>query len=119
MSPAENYILKQPEPYRTMLMHLQLLIEKTVPDAELKYKYRIPFYYIADKPFCYLNQSKNYVDVGFWHSAYLTKNLEYMVSEKRKILRSLRYKNPEEINVTVLTEVLQEAYSFREKKFYK
>ena len=65
MNPAEDYILNQPEPYRSMLMHL--LIEHTIPEAELKYKYKIPFYYIFGKPFCYFNAShkKQFVDVGF------------------------------------------------------
>ena len=43
MNPAENYILNQPEPYRSMLMHLQSLIEYAIPEADLKYKYKIPF----------------------------------------------------------------------------
>ncbi len=51
MNPAEDYILNQQEPYRSILIHLQVVIENTIPDAELKYKYKIPFYYINNKPF--------------------------------------------------------------------
>jgi len=40
MNPAENYILNQPEPYKTILLHLQILVEHTLPELELKYKYR-------------------------------------------------------------------------------
>ena len=68
MNPAENYILNQPEPYRSILFHLQVVIESTLPEVELLYKYKIPFYYINKKPFCYLNAShkKQFVDLGFW-----------------------------------------------------
>ncbi|NNL61027.1 MAG: DUF1801 domain-containing protein, partial [Flavobacteriaceae bacterium] len=47
MNPAEEYILNQPEPFRSILMHLQVVLEHTLPEAELKYKWRIPCYYIG------------------------------------------------------------------------
>jgi len=68
MKPAEAYILKQKEPYRSIMMHLQAVIEHSLSDAELKYKWRLPCFYIGKRPICYINQSKVYVDVGFWGS---------------------------------------------------
>ena len=118
MNPAESYILEQSEPYRSILLHLQLVIESTVPEVELRYKYRIPFYYLHGKPFCYLNQSKDYVDVGFWSSAHLTVHLEHMYTKGRKIMRSLRYRSVESIDETILTDVLQDAYAVRAKGFW-
>lgn len=119
MNPAENYILNQSEPFRSILLHLQSLIERTVADVDLKYKYKIPFYYIEGKPFCYINQSKNYVDLGFWNGIYLTKHLSHLITEKRKVIKSLRYKSLEEIDNAILVELLQDAYVVRGKKFYK
>ncbi|MDX1315846.1 MAG: DUF1801 domain-containing protein [Eudoraea sp.] len=118
MNPAESYILDQPEPYRGILLHLQLLIESVVPAVELRYKYRIPFYYLEGKPFCYLNQSGNYVDLGFWSAAHLSVHLEHMVTAGRKVMRSLRYTSLDEIDETVLKDVLQDAYSVRGKGFW-
>lgn len=119
MNPAENYILNQHEPFRSILMHLQSAIEHTVIGVDLKYKYRVPFYYINGKPFCYLNQSKDYVDLGIWNASHLTKHLAHLTTEKRKVIKSLRYKSLEEIDDTILNEVLQDAYSVKAKKFYK
>lgn len=119
MNPAENYILNQAEPFRTILLHLQMVIEHTITDLDLKYKYRIPFYYLNGKPFCYMNQSKDYVDLGFWNAANLTKHLELMVTEKRKVMKSLRYTALDDINDSILVEVLHDAYSVRDTKFYK
>jgi hypothetical protein len=65
MNPAENYIIDQAEPFRSMLLHLQLIIENTIPSLDLKFKCKIPFYNLEERPFCYLNQSKDYVDLGF------------------------------------------------------
>lgn len=119
MNPAEDYILNQEEPYRSMLLHLQSVIERSVPTVDLKYKYKIPFYYIDGRPFCYLNQSKNYVDLGFWNAAHLTIHLELMTTSGRKMMRSLRYKSLDEIDDVILIDVLKEAYLVKDKKFYK
>lgn len=117
MNPAEEYILNKAEPFRSILLHLQSIIEMTVPEVDLKYKYRIPFYYIDGKPFAYLNQSKDYVDLGFWNAAQLTKNLEHMTTAGRKVMKSLRYRSLEEIENQILIEVLQDARSVQGKKF--
>lgn len=111
MNPAENYIINQPEPYRSILMHVQAVIEYTVPQVELKYKYKIPFYYINNKPLCYLNAShkKQFVDVGFWLGTKIKSHQEHQVTEKRKQMFSLRYTSLETIEDVVLMDVLKEA----------
>ncbi len=120
MNPAEEYILNQPEPAKSILLHLQILIEATLPDAVMLFKYKIPFYYIdAKQPFCFLGHSKGYVDVGFWHGAHLTLHSEMLVSKGRKHMKSLRYYKPEDVNADILIDVLAEAYSVRHKKYYK
>ena len=84
MKPAEQYILDQTEPAKSILLHLQLIIEATLPSAVLLYKYKIPFYYIDGKqPFCYLNHTKGYVDLAFWHGAHLTQHT-WNIDFKRK-----------------------------------
>ncbi len=121
MRPAENYILNQQEPYRGILLHLQLMIETTLPEVELKFKWNIPCFYIGKSAICYMNVShkKKFVDLGFWNSANLTKHLDILVSEKRKVVRSLRYSTLEEIDDKILTDVLKNAYAVRQNGFYK
>lgn len=119
MKPAEAYILKQSEPFKSILMHLQVLIEHTFPEAEMKYKWRIPCYYIGKRPICYLNQSKDYVDVGFWHSAHLTKYTAHLVSENRKVVKSLRYKALEDIDDQLLIAILKAVEKYKNKSFLK
>jgi hypothetical protein len=121
MNPAEHYIVKQQEPYRSILMHIKAIVEHTVPDVELKYKWNIPCFYVDKSPICYLNvpSKKNYVDIGFWNSAHLTVHLDEMVSEKRKVVRSLRYTSLEGIDDRILKDVLKEAYRVRKNGFYK
>lgn len=120
MNPAENYILTQEEPYRSILLHLQVVIKSVVPTAVLLYKYKIPFYYIDGKqPFCYLNVSKDYVDCCFWHGTHLTQHTSSLVSEGRKHMKSLRYKSLSNIDEAILEAVLTEAYAVKDKKYYK
>ena len=113
MHPAENYILNLLEPYRAIALHLQVIIEHTIPHLELKYKYKIPFYYYNNKPFCYLNASpkKQFVDLGFWKGNKIKIHQEYLVTENRKVMVSLRYTSLEDINDMVLRDVLLKAKS--------
>ena len=113
MNPAETYILKQPEPYKTILLQLQVIFEHVFPGIELKYKYRIPFYYLEGKPFCYLNAShkKQFVDVGIVKGTQNQIHTAHLVTEKRKKMASLRYKTVEDIDNDILIEVLKKAAS--------
>ena len=121
MNPAEEYILSREEPYRSILLHLKAILEGVIPNVDMKYKWRIPCFYADKHPICYLNASYKggFVDIAFWNSAHLTKHLELMHSEKRKVVKSFRYSTLEEINDEVLIEVVQEAYNLRKKGFYK
>ena len=93
-------------------MHLQVLVEHTLPEAELLYKWRIPCYYIGKRPICYLNQSKDYVDVGIWHSAHLSEQWHsHIITDKRKIVKSLRYKTLEDIDDDVFISIMNELKS--------
>jgi hypothetical protein len=120
LNPAEAYILKQSEPYKSILIHLQVLVEHTLSEAELLYKWRIPCYYIGKRPICYLNQSKDYIDVGFWHSAHLSKKWNaYLITEKRKVVKSLRYKSIEDIDDAIFISILKEVNALKDEGFYK
>ena len=120
MKPAEAYILNQPEPFKSILMHLQILIETSFPEVDLQFKWKIPFYYLDDKPLCYLNSSKKkgFVDVGFYTNKNLEKFNEFVISDNRKVVKSLRYKKLDEIDAEVLISVLEEAYKQTTKGFF-
>jgi hypothetical protein len=108
LNPAENYIIKQPEQYREILIYLQVIVERTLPELDLKYKYKIPFYYLNGKPFCYLNAShkKQFVDIGFCKGSLIKIHNESQISENRKKMTSLRYSCLKDINNQVLIEML-------------
>mgnify|MGYP001024875639 CR=1 FL=1 len=117
MRPAEAYILRQPQPYREILLELQAFVEQKLPAVSLEFRYRIPFYYLSEKPFCYLNQSGDYVDLGFYRGYLLTRHPDKMESRGRKMVASLRYRHLGEIDFRVLEEVLEEAVELQNKPF--
>jgi len=117
LKPAEAYILKQSEPYRSIIMHLQMLIEVTVPNTELLFKWSLPFFYVDQRPICYINQTKGYVDLVFWNAAHFTTLTELLVTDKRKRMKSLRYKSLDEIDDVVVIKMVEQAYHFRNEKF--
>ncbi|WP_405251475.1 DUF1801 domain-containing protein [Dokdonia sp. Asnod3-C12] len=108
MNPAEEYILAKPEPWCSMLMELQAVIKRTVPEVEEGYKWHLPFYSLKGKMFCFLNFRKAFVDVGFPKGILIQGFDDVLIAgEGRKQLRSLRYHAPEEIDVRRLEEVLK------------
>ncbi|APY07718.1 2-dehydro-3-deoxyphosphooctonate aldolase [Winogradskyella sp. J14-2] len=117
MNPAEAYILKQEEPYKSILLQLQAIIGAVAPSAELLYKWRIPFYYNNGIPICFLNQSKDYVDLAFWHFEKLEKYTEYFIDTNRKSVRSLRYKSVDDINDEVIVYVLEKQLEINTNPF--
>ncbi|MDI9256708.1 DUF1801 domain-containing protein [Flavobacterium sedimenticola] len=112
MKPTELYILNQPEPYRSMLLHIVSVVEHALPNVTLEFKWGIPYFYYKKKPLCYLNASHKhqYVDVGFARGFQLTQNTAFLIADKgRNTVKSLRYRSLYEIDNEVLTAVLAEA----------
>ncbi len=109
MNPAENYILLKPEPYRSLLLDLQVLIEHTVTEAVLLYKWHLPFYYLNGKMFCFLNFRKTFVELSFPKGVLLDDpNNQLTAGENRKNLRSLRYYKVEDIDAEIVIGFLKE-----------
>jgi hypothetical protein len=113
MKPAEVYILNQPEKYRDIILNLQIIIENQIPELELLFKWKIPYYYLNGNPFCFLNASHKgkYVDLAFNKGYQLQNNLEFLIGDKRNTFKSLRYFSLEKINKKILISVLKEAKS--------
>lgn len=112
MKPQEAYILKQPDNYRSMLLHIIAVIQHSVPEVTLEYKWTVPYYYYKKKPLCYLNASHKhqFVDVGFAKGFELKNNQTHLIADNgRNTVKSLRYYNLDEIDNAVLQSVLKEA----------
>lgn len=112
MKPTDIYILNQPEPFRSILLHVVAVIETNLPEIALEYKWSVPYFYYKKKPFCYLNASHKhqFVDIGFAKGFHLKKNLAYLIADNgRNTVKSLRYKSLAEVDNDILISVTLEA----------
>ncbi|QDO92559.1 DUF1801 domain-containing protein [Formosa sediminum] len=108
MKPAEEHILRQPEPYQSIMLYVRSVIMKTL-EVEEKYSYKLPFYYYNKKPFVFLNILKgtDYVDVVFMDGVLLeTKFPELQDANNRKRVRSIHIKNLEDLDEIRFVELL-------------
>lgn len=117
MKPAELYILNQPEPFREIIIHLQQIIEQEIPEIELLFKWKLPYYYLNGKGICFINASlkRHYVDLAFNSGYQLENNTDYLIGEKRNTFKSLRYATVESIDFDVIVSVLKEARTLHYK----
>lgn len=111
MKPAENYIFNQPKKYQSILLYLIEVINQTIPENSLEFKWGVPYVYYQNKPFCYLapNHKKCFVDLGFSKGFQLKKHQNILISENRNTVKSLRYFDLESIEHETLIEVIKEA----------
>jgi len=111
MKLTDEYILRQPEKYQAMILHVISVVEQELYSNELLFKWGIPYIYFKKKPFCYLspNHKKGFLDVGFAKGFELKRNQEVLVDENRNTVKSLRYFSIEEIDNEVLIDVISEA----------
>lgn len=114
MKPADLYILNQPDKYRDILLHIVSVIENTIPEVTLEYKWTVPYFYYKKKPLCYLNASHkhHFVDIGFAKGFQLKQNQQHLVADNgRNTVKSLRYYSLDEVDNEVLISVLKEVIS--------
>lgn len=106
LSDLENFYITQPEPRKSVFMllrkHIPTLHEGITPE----WKYKLPFFYLNGKMFCYLWYDKKtgapYIGVcdGKWidHPA--------LEMQDRKRMKILRIDPDQDIDVAVIDEVL-------------
>lgn len=111
MKLTDEYIYRQPEKFRSIVLYLISVFEREIPELELLFKWGIPYFYYKKKPFCYLapNHKKGFVDAGFARGFQLKGNQDCLIDEKRNTVKSLRFFSLEEIDNTILEDVIQEA----------
>lgn len=112
MSPVEQYLFNQKEPFQSILLYVRNVIYKTLPDIVEKYNYKLPFYHHNKKPFCYLNVLKgtDYVDVAFVQGIFLQDKFpELKDHNNRKQVRSIQIKTLNDFDEFKFVYLLKEA----------
>ncbi len=120
MQPAEKFIIEQNEPYISIMLYVRQILFKTLSNIDERFKYRLPFYYYKNKPFCYFNIAKSntevrrkgqFVDVCFIKGNQMTHQ-SLVGGNDRKMVKSIPFFTLEEVNPILLENVFNEAKQF-------
>ena len=116
MNPIDNYILGLSEPFKAISLALIDLVQKSPYEFELKYKWKIPFFYYKGKPFCFVNASvkKKYVDLAFYKGFQLKKSAHILNGEGRTQVKSLRITSLDDPLFDFVWQVIEEAVSLND-----
>lgn len=112
MKPVDEYFLNQKEPYQSIMLYVRSVILNTLPEAEERYSYKIPFYNIGKKPMVYLNilKGKDYVDVAFVQGILLEEKFPIIKNDnKRKQVRSIQLRTIEDLDQDNFVDLLHAA----------
>ena len=112
MNPIDEYFYSQKEPYQSIMLYIQSVILKILPNVEEKFSYRIPFFNMHKKPMLYLNILKgtNFVDVAFVQGILLEEKYPQLKNHNnRKQVRSLQVKSLEEFDELMFSQLLVDA----------
>jgi hypothetical protein len=109
----DDFYLQQPEPNRSCYMALRDIISNCHPGITQEWKYKLPFFYLHQKMFCYLWQDKKTTHpyIGFTDGALLTHPL--LVQGDRKRMKVLNIDPNQDIPVEDLYSILNEALALR------
>lgn len=113
VSEIENFYLNLPEPNRSCMLSLRDFIAPLHPDITQEWKYRLPFFYLQGKMFCYLWQDKNtsYPYIGFTDGGKMKHPM--LVQGDRKRMKVLLINPNEDLPIKVLNQVFKEAFTLR------
>lgn len=95
---------------------LRALILDAAPGIVEEYKYRVPFYYVAGKPMCYLNVHRKGIDVGFWDGHRMQDDYGVFEDRGKKMIRHLHFTDREQVFAEHVLPLLYQAVDFARKR---
>ncbi|PST82080.1 hypothetical protein C7T94_14830 [Pedobacter yulinensis] len=112
LSPLDAYFAARPEPERSCLHFLRRLILQLDPAMTEAWKYRMPFYYLHGKMFCYLRHHRQYRQpyIGIMEGRRLSHPL--LLAEGRARVRILLVDPHQDLDAGTISSILLEARRF-------
>lgn len=111
---VDQYINEFPENIQAITRTLRKLILNTSLNLVEEYKWSMPNYSYKGLV-CYLQASKNHVNLGFHNGNELEKlDVHHLLQGSGKTMRHIRIKSMEDINEEVITEFIEAAMVINE-----
>ncbi|WP_417602570.1 DUF1801 domain-containing protein [Owenweeksia hongkongensis] len=109
----DNFYLNLTEPNRGCMLSLRDIISNYHPDITQEWKYRLPFFYLKGKMFCYLwvDKKTTHPYIGFTDGG----KMEHpsLIQGDRKRMKILLIDPNNDIPLNLLKEILNEALALR------
>ncbi len=107
MTPLEEFYENQEEPIKSCFIVVRELLLNSEIELKEHWKYKLPFFYLKDKPFCYLwtDKKTNNPYIGF-SRGYLSNNKDLIAGDRKKIKIFLFDKN-EDIPVDTINAIVR------------
>ena len=114
LRPIDEYFSALPEPQKSCMEYLRMLLSGYNIDLTEEWKYRMPMYYYKGKMFCYLwiHKTHKYPYIGFIDGLLMDEPL--LIQEKRARIKILPIDPLQDIPVETITELLSEATALRD-----
>lgn len=109
MTPLQEFYESFAEPNKSCFLFLRQFILNKTELMDEKYKWRLPFFYYKDKPFCYLwvNKKINMPYVCFVRSLHIERP-ELKLGD-RKQMKALTIDPNKDINTELLAKIMAES----------
>jgi len=103
----DQFYLEQPEPNKSFMLSLRSFFLQYDTEMTEEWKYRLPFFYYKNKPFCYIWRDKKtqqpYIGIvkadQFEHQA--------LIKGDRKKMKVLYFNTNKDIPVKLIDEIFQ------------
>ena len=112
MKPVDAYFYNTREPFQSIMLHVRHVAFNILPDLEERLSYKVPFYYLNNRPLFYLNilKGKNYLDIAFMHGVLLERDFDVLKNNNnRKKVRAIQVENFESFDVNSFAQILVKA----------
>ncbi len=92
-----DYIEQFPPEFREVMFFLRDCIQQIVPEVSEGIKWKAATFSLGSKPICYVAGFKNHVSLAF-HNGLMLRDPDGLLSGSGKFLRSIKYRNLQEID---------------------
>ena len=111
MDEIDNFYTSKPEPLKGCLLSLRDLILRSDPELEEAWKYRMPFFYLRKRMFCYLwvDKKTSVPYIGIVEGRKLSH--PRLVQEKRSRMKVMFIDPTSDLPVRIIGRILKSAAS--------
>lgn len=118
MSAVDTYIESLPETKAEIASLVRELLISTVTGIEERFSFKIPFYHYYGM-FCYINATKEGIDVGFCRGKDLVLTFPQLQMTSRVMVASLLLRTKKDINQLELPAIIAAAAAWNEEAYHK